>query len=159
MSGTSKKQTHSSILPAVWFLVIALALAAVILAVLLPRVRAANEQKLQQDLAATSDSITPLIDAVSQKITEKAVEHYLSDATGENIDLNAIRESMDPEDAAQLDQILNGYASSGLLTEAVNSFTENGGDVSAVAEELASQVDPSDVEALTDLYEKYKDQL
>ena len=159
MSGTSKKQTHSSILPAVWFLVIALALAAVILAVLLPRVRAANEQKLQQDLAATSDSITPLIDAVSQKITEKAVEHYLSDATGENIDLNAIRESMDPEDAAQLDQILDGYASSGLLTEAVNSFTENGGDVSAVAEELASQVDPSDVEALTDLYEKYKDQL
>jgi hypothetical protein len=42
-----------------------------------------------------------------------------------------------------------------MITDAIETLTDNGGDVTETVDELKEKIDSSDIETLMELYEKY----
>ena len=51
------------------------------------------------------------------------------------------------------------HADEGLLSEAVNIYKENGGNIRATADAIKDRVSSEDMSSLYELYEKYADEI
>ncbi len=103
----------------------------------------------------SSGKAGPLSSAINRTVAEKAVDTIIANTTGTDTTVKEIQSKMTQEDSDTVDDILDKYAQSGLINEAISSFTENGGDLGSVYQEMQDQVDPSDMETLMELYAKY----
>jgi hypothetical protein len=99
----------------------------------------------------------PLSKAVNKAVTKGAINAVIKEETGSDISIEQIQENMSPEDSEAVDEIIDKYSQSGLLPEAIDSLTSNGGDFASTAAELESQVSPEDIETLYELYARYGD--
>ncbi len=106
-----------------------------------------------------SGSSNPVTEKINHEVSKKAVETYISNETGNKVSFEEIEEAMSEEDSQEFNEIVDKYSDSGLLNDAIAAYTENGGDVQAVAEEMKDRIDPEDMEAMRELYEKYRDEL
>ena len=100
----------------------------------------------------------PVTQNINRSVTKKAVEEYVSRELGDEIDIAGIQNSMTKEDSETVNEIINKYADSGVLSDAVAAMRENGGDVSATISELRDRIDEEDIETVKELYGKYKNQ-
>ncbi len=99
----------------------------------------------------------PVTKTINKKVTETAVEQAISQSTGTQVSIEEIESNMNEEDAKELNDIVDKYSENGLVSEALDVYTQNGGDVDATVQEMKDKVSPEDVEALQELYAKYKD--
>ena len=103
----------------------------------------------------TGVNSNPVTQTVNREITKKAVEVAIQKETGSDITLDEVKAEMSEEDAGEFDDIVNKYADEGILSEALNAYKANGGDVAATAAAFKDRVDPEDYARLFELYEKY----
>ena len=97
----------------------------------------------------------PVTQTINREATKKAVDTVLSKEFGENATLEKIKETMTDVDKEELDQVIEKYADEGLISDAISTYQENGGDLMATARELRSRVSQEDMDKLTELYKKY----
>ncbi|MCR5746666.1 MAG: hypothetical protein K6G03_03070 [Lachnospiraceae bacterium] len=97
----------------------------------------------------------PVTQGIQREVTRQAVDKVLSEQSGGEVSLGELESQMTDEDADTFDDIVNKYSDSGLVSEAINLYTSNGGDIASTAEQLKDKVSPEDVEALRELYSKY----
>ena len=97
----------------------------------------------------------PVTGKIQKEITMKAVENAVSSGTGTQVDIKELESQMTPEDAETFNGIVDKYADSSLISEAVDLYASNGGDISDVASQMRDRVDEGDMEALKELYRKY----
>lgn len=95
-------------------------------------------------------------DTVAKKVTETAVEKIISSQTGEDVDLGKIKESMSEEDAQEFEHLMEEYATSENVGEAVDTLKNSDGDLNAVKDALSDKVSEEDMQKLAELYKKYK---
>lgn len=104
---------------------------------------------------SNSESGVSVTQTINRKITKKAVDEIVSQATDGEYSLSEIEENMDEQDQETLDNIIDKYADNGMITDAIETLTDNGGDVTETVDELKEKIDSSDIETLMELYEKY----
>ena len=92
---------------------------------------------------------------ITRQVTKKAVDKVISEESGGEVSLDDIESQMTEEDSEQLNDIVDKYTDSGLVSEAISIYTSNGGDLGATADELKDKVSPEDIAALEELYSKY----
>ncbi len=97
----------------------------------------------------------PVTQSIQREVTKQAVDKVISEQSGGEVSLGEIESQMSEEDSEQLDEIVNKYSDSGLVSEALSIYSSNGGDLGATADELKDKVSPEDIETLRDLYSKY----
>lgn len=97
----------------------------------------------------------PVTQSINREVTKKAVDTVIQKELGEDTSLDKIKEQMSDEDQEDLDQVINKYADEGLISEAVNLYQANGGDIMATARELRDKVSAEDMQKLEELYKKY----
>ncbi len=97
----------------------------------------------------------PVTQKVNREITKKAVETVIQKETGTDKTIDDIKSQMSEEDAEEVDIIINQYADQGLLSEALEIYKNNGGDIKATAEAMKDKVSAEDMARLYELYEKY----
>ncbi len=97
----------------------------------------------------------PVSQKVNREVTKKAVEVVIQKETGSNITINEIKEKMTEDDAEEFDGIVNKYADDGILSEALEIYNANNGDIRATADALKDKVCKEDMARLYELYEKY----
>lgn len=93
--------------------------------------------------------------AVTQAATKTVIEKAIQAQTGKSVDIDAIEETMAPEDKEALDSMIDKYSSSENLSKAVEAYQNSNGDLGSVKDQLQGQVDSGDVDKLKELYEKY----
>lgn len=104
---------------------------------------------------SNSESGVSVTQTINRKITKKAVDEIVSQATDGEYSLSEIEENMDEQDQETLDNIIDKYADNGMITDAIETLTDNGVDVTETVDELKEKIDSSDIETLMELYEKY----
>ena len=97
----------------------------------------------------------PVAKQINREVSKKAVEKYVSNETGMDVDINEIEDSMSEEDADTFNEIMDKYSESGLVSDALSIYRENGGDMAATAAELKDKINPEDMETIKELYQKY----
>lgn len=97
----------------------------------------------------------PVTRTVNREITKKAVETIIQKETGTDLSLDDIKSEMSEEDAEEVDTIVNKYADSGLLSEAISLYNENDRDIKATAAAMKDKVSAEDMAKLYELYAKY----
>ena len=97
----------------------------------------------------------PVTQSIQREVTKQAVDKVISEQSGGEVSLGEIESQMSEEDSEQLDEIVNKYSDSGLVSEALSIYSSNGGDLGATADELRDKVSPEDIETLRELYSKY----
>ena len=97
----------------------------------------------------------PVTQKVNRESTKKAVETVIQKETGTDKTIDDIKSQMSEEDAEEVDIIINQYADQGLLSEALEIYKNNGGDIKATAEAMKDKVSAEDMARLYELYEKY----
>ena len=97
----------------------------------------------------------PVAKKINKEVSKKAVEKYVAAETGMDVDIGEIEESMTEEDADTFNEIVDKYSESGLVSDALSIYQENGGDLNATAAELKDKINPEDVETIKELYKKY----
>lgn len=107
----------------------------------------------------TGVNSNPVTQTVNREITKKAVETVIQKETGTNITINEIKQEMTEEDAEEFDNLVNKYADDGLLSQALEVYNANNGDVNATANALKDKVSAEDMARLRELYEKYGKEL
>ncbi|MBO6215433.1 MAG: hypothetical protein J6N76_07845 [Lachnospiraceae bacterium] len=105
--------------------------------------------------AGTGGGSNPVTRKINKEVSKKAVETYVSSETGVDVDIDEIEESMAEEDADKFNEIMDKYSDSGLVSDAMSIYRENGGDISATAAELQEKINPEDLETIKELYKKY----
>ncbi len=100
----------------------------------------------------------PVTKSINREATKKAVEKIASDELGKDVKMEDITSKMSEEDAEAVEDIVNKYADSGLLSEAAQSYMENNGDVREVYNELQDKVNPEDLALVQELYSKYAEE-
>ncbi len=96
-----------------------------------------------------------IAEGINQQLTKRAVEAVLSEAAGTNVDIDAIEESMESEDASAVEEIIDKYANGENVKDAVKAFQKNSGDLGKIVDDLKGSVDASDLQKLIDIYQKY----
>ena len=96
-----------------------------------------------------------LVEGIDKQLTKRAVEAVLSEKAGASIDLDAIEESMESQDASAVDEILDKYANADTVKQAAEAYRKNSGNVSGILEDLKDNIDTDDLQKLVDIYEKY----
>ncbi len=97
----------------------------------------------------------PLARGISRTVTQKAVQEFVSSELGIDEDFEEIRKNMSPEDSRTVDGIIDKYAESGVLADAVSSLRENGGDLQGTISDLRDRIDEEDIETVMELYSRY----
>ena len=105
--------------------------------------------------AGSGSRSNPLTRKITQEVSKKAVEKYVERETGVDVDFKDIEESMSEEDSDTFNKIVDKYSDSGLVSDALSIYQENGGDLSATAAELMDKINPEDIETVKELYKKY----
>ncbi len=100
----------------------------------------------------------PVTQGIQREVTRQAVDKVISEQSGGNVKLKDIQSKMSEEDSERLDEIVNKYSDSGLVSEAISLYSSNGGDINATAQQIRDKVSEEDVEALKELYSKYADE-
>ena len=126
---------------------------AVILAVLVVLIGGLTAFMLFSGNGGGSDN--PVTKKITQEVSKKAVEKYVESETGTDVNIKEIEESMSEEDSDTFNEIVDKYSDSGLVSDALSIYQENGGDLSAIAAELKDKIDPEDIETIKELYAKY----
>lgn len=93
--------------------------------------------------------------AAETKLTEIAINQVIKQQTGEDVDVQKVIDQMSEEDAQTANELIDKYATDDTISDVVSEYQS--GDMSAVESYLKENVDSSDVDQLTELYEKYKD--
>lgn len=93
--------------------------------------------------------------AAETKLTEIAINQVIKQQTGEDVDVQKVIDQMSEEDAQTANELIDKYATDDTISNVVSEYQS--GDMSAVESYLKENVDSSDVDQLTELYEKYKD--
>lgn len=97
----------------------------------------------------------PVTQSIQREVTRQAVDKVISEQSGGNAGIKEIESEMTEEDSETFNDIVDKYSDSGLVSEAISIYSENGGDIGATADQLKDKVSPEDIEALKELYEKY----
>ena len=97
----------------------------------------------------------PVTQSIQREVTRQAVDKVISEQSGGNTGIKEIESEMTEEDSETFNDIVDKYSDSGLVSEAISIYSENGGDIGATADQLKDKVSPEDIEALKELYEKY----
>lgn len=97
----------------------------------------------------------PVTKQINKEVSKKAVEKYVSEQTGTDVNINEIEDAMSEEDADTFNEIVDKYSESGLVSDALSIYRENGGDVAATAAQLKERINPEDMETIKELYQKY----
>ena len=105
--------------------------------------------------AGSGSRSNPLTRKITQEVSKKAVEKYVERETGVDVDFKDIEENMSEEDSDTFNKIVDKYSDSGLVSDALSIYQENGGDLSATAAELMDKINPEDIETVKELYKKY----
>ncbi len=96
-----------------------------------------------------------ITEGLNQQLTKRAVEAVLSEAAGTNVDIDAMEESMESEDASAVEEIIDKYATGDTVKDAVKAYQKNSGDLGKIVGDLKETVDASDLQKLIDIYQKY----
>ncbi len=108
-------------------------------------------------LDGSGEDANPVTKTVNREITKKAVETVIQKETGSNVTIKEVKEQMTEEDAEEFDEIINKYADDGILSEALDLYNSNNGDLKATGDALKDKVSPEDMDRLYELYGKYGD--
>ncbi|MCR5774453.1 MAG: hypothetical protein K6G42_05155 [Lachnospiraceae bacterium] len=106
-------------------------------------------------ILAGKGNSTPVTQNIQREVTKKAVDTVITEQSGGSVTLKDVESQMTEEDSEQFNEIVDKYSDSGLISEAISIYTENGGDINATADQIKDKVSPEDVEALKELYSKY----
>ncbi|MBO5551797.1 MAG: hypothetical protein J5966_07540 [Lachnospiraceae bacterium] len=97
----------------------------------------------------------PVTREIQREVTKQAVDKVITEQSGGSVSIKEMESEMTEEDSETLNDIVDKYSDSGLVSEALSIYSSNGGDIGATADQLKDKVSPEDVEALKELYEKY----
>lgn len=92
---------------------------------------------------------------VVKKAVTTLIEKEIKDQTGEKVDLEAVRQQMEPEDQKKVDELLDKYSDEEKVKEVISAFRESDGDFSEMKDTITDLVDEEDIEEMGRLYEKY----
>ncbi len=101
----------------------------------------------------------PVTQTVNREVTKKAVETVIQKETGTDLTIDEIKEQMTEEDAEELDGIINKYADDGIISEALEIYNANNGDVQATVDSLKDKVSDEDLIVLYGFYTKYGEEI
>ena len=90
-------------------------------------------------------------------VVKRGVVEVVTSISGQDVDIDGLMEQMEPEDAQQLEDIIDSYADPAAIAEAAEILQSQ--DMQAAQQYLMEQVDEGDIQKLQELYEKYKDQI
>ena len=101
----------------------------------------------------------PVTKTVNREATKKAVETVIQKETGTDVTISEVKEQMSEEDGQELEEIIDKYADEGIVSEALEVYQSNNGDIQATASEMKDKVSDEDKARLYELYQKYGDKI
>lgn len=94
---------------------------------------------------------------VVKKAVTTMIEREIKSQTGENVDLEAVKEQMEPEDQEKVDELLDKYSDEDVVKDVISAYKDSDGDLMEVKDSISGMVDEEDMEEMRRLYEKYAD--
>ncbi|MCR5303530.1 MAG: hypothetical protein K6E33_03130 [Lachnospiraceae bacterium] len=112
---------------------------------------------LSGKVVISSSAVDDAKDAVVKKAVTAVIEKEIKNQTGEDVDLEAMKESMEPEDQEKVDELMDKYADEDTVNDVISAYKDSNGDLMEMKDTLTSIVDPGDIEEMGRLYQKYGD--